>query len=162
MALDEGLRERLGLDADADEATILAKLDETLAELTAPPEQIEVPEPELVAAAPALPAGTVLIEEATLNELKDSAAQGVAARARQLTEDRDRAIEDAIKAGKTLPARREHWQKAWAADADGTKQMLASLAPGLVPLEDVGQPGGDPAAVDDEAEFDSLFSRKVG
>lgn len=156
MALDEGLRERLGLDADADEATILAKLDETLAELTAPP---ETPVPEPVAAA--LPPGTVLIEEATLNELKDNAAQGVAARARQLTEDRDRAIEDAIKAGKTLPARREHWQKAWTADADGTRQMLASLAPGLVPLEDVGQPGGDPAAVDDEAEFDGLFSRKA-
>lgn len=153
-ALDEGLRERLSLPADADEATILAEVENLVDKVTAPP----VPEP--VAAAPALPEGTVCIDEGVLAELREQAAQGVAARTRQLGEDRDRAIEDAIKAGKTLPARREHWQKAWTADADGTRQMLASLAPGLVPLEDVGQPGGEPVA-DDEAEFDNFFSRKV-
>jgi hypothetical protein len=159
-ALDEGLRERLGLDADADEATILEKLDETLAELTAP--TVPEPAPVPVAAAPALPEGTVAIDEATLAELREQASQGVAARARQLTEDRDRAIDDAIKAGKTMPARRDHWQTAWAADPDGTRQMLASLAPGLVPLEDVGEPGGEPANADADTELDHLFSRKAG
>ncbi|MER7131249.1 phage protease [Streptosporangium saharense] len=146
-ALDEGLRTRLGLGADADEATILSALDEALAERAEPTE----------AASPALPDGTVAIDEATLADLREQAAQGVAARARQLTEDRDRAIDDAIKAGKTPPARREHWQAAWTADPDGTRQLLASLAPGLVPLADIGQPGGEETGPADD-EFDHMFS----
>ncbi|WP_436759334.1 phage protease [Streptosporangium sp. V21-05] len=154
-ALDEGLRERLGLGADADEATILAAVDEALNERAEPTIPVEP-----VAAAPApLPEGTVVIEEAVLNELREQASQGVAARTRQLTEDRDRAIEDAIRAGKTAPARRDHWQKSWAADPDGTRDVLASLAPGLVPLADIGEPGGEPAGGSDiDADIDSLFS----
>jgi hypothetical protein len=161
-ALDEGLRERLGLGADADEATILSAVDDLVDKATAPPEPTPEPQPEPVAASPALPPGTVAIDEATLADLRQKAEQGVAARARQLTEDRDRAIDDAIKAGKTLPARRDHWQQAWAADPDGTRQMLASLAPGLVPLEEIGEPGGEPAEADDEAKYDHLFTRKAG
>ncbi|MEV4179934.1 head maturation protease, ClpP-related [Streptosporangium canum] len=150
-ALDEGLRQRLGLEADADEATILEKLDETLAELTEPPAPVAEP------VAAQLPAGLVAVEEAVLAELREQAAQGVAARARQLTEDRDRAINDAINTGKITPARREHWENAWKADPDGARQILASLAPGLVPMADLGVPGGeDTGAVDDE--FDRLFS----
>lgn len=161
-ALDEGLRERLGLGADADEATILSAVDDLVDKATAPPEPTPEPQPEPVAASPALPPGTVAIDEATLADLRQKAEQGVAARARQLTEDRDRAIDDAIKAGKTLPARRDHWQQAWAADPDGTRQMLASLAPGLVPLEEIGEPGGEPTELDDEAKYDHLFTRKAG
>lgn len=151
-ALDEGLRERLGLGADADEAAILAAVDDMVDKVTAPPA------PEPVAAAPALPEGTVAIDEATLNELREQAKQGVVARARQLTEDRDRTIDDAIKAGKTPPARREHWQKSWAADPDGTRDVLASLAPGLVPMVDIGEPGREPDSSGADAEFDRAFS----
>lgn len=157
-ALDEGLRERLGLEADADEATILSAINDLVDKVTAPPEP--VPESQLVpvAAAPALPEGTTAIDTQVLATLQEQAAQGVAARARQLTEDRDNAIAAAINEGKTLPARREHWQKAWAADPDGTKQMLASLAPGLVPLADVGEPGGEPDTTGEDALFDRAFS----
>lgn len=155
MALDEGLRERLDLPVDADEEAILAAIEDLMDKATAPP---AAPSAEPVAAAPALPEGTVAIDEATLANLREKAEQGVAARARQLTEDRDNAIAAAIAEGKTLPARREHWQQAWAADPDGTKQMLASLAPGLVPLADVGEPGGEPIATDEDALFDRAFS----
>jgi len=152
-ALDEGLRTRLGLAADADEATILAAVDEALNERAEPTPA------EPVAAAPApLPEGTVVIEETMLNELREQAAQGVAARTRQLTEDRDRAIEDAIRAGKTAPARREHWQKSWKADPEGTKELLASLEPGLIPMADIGEPGGEPDSSGEDAEYDRAFS----
>jgi hypothetical protein len=153
-ALDEGLRERLGLGADADEATILAAVDEALTERADP-----APAPT-ASAAPIVPTGMTLIDEATLADLRQKAEQGVAARARQLTEDRDRTIDDAIRAGKTPPARREHWQTAWAADPDGTKQLLASLAPGLVPLADIGEPGSEPTGERDD-EFDHLFTRSA-
>ncbi|MFI7125987.1 phage protease [Nonomuraea sp. NPDC050153] len=156
MALDEGLRERLGIDADADDEAILAAVDDLLDKATAPPLE---PTPQAEPVAAALPPGTVAVDEAVLADLREKAEQGVAARARQLIEDRDRAIEDAIQAGKTLPARRDHWKQAWAADAEGTRQALASLPAGLVPLEDLGEPGGEPA--DTDSEFDSLFSRKA-
>ncbi|MFI7468143.1 phage protease [Nonomuraea sp. NPDC049646] len=161
MALDEGLRERLDLPVDADDEAILAAVEDLLDKATAPPEPTPEPQPqpEPVAAAAALPPGTVAIDEATLADLREKAEQGVAARARQLTEDRDHAIAAAINEGKTLPARREHWEKAWAADPDGTRQMLASLAPGLVPLEDVGEPGGEPTNDDEDAFYDRAFSK---
>jgi len=151
-ALDEGLRERLGLGADADEAAILAAVDEMVDKVTAPPAT-----PEPVAAA--IPDGAVLVDSERLAQLERQAAEGVAARAQQRTEARDRALDDAVKAGKFPPARREHYAKAWDADPDGTKQLLASLADGLVPMADIGEPGGEPSSDDDE--FDRFFSTPV-
>jgi ATP-dependent Clp endopeptidase proteolytic subunit ClpP len=156
MALDEGLRERLGLDADADEAAILTAVDELVDKATAPPEP--APEPVVEPVAARLPEGTVIVDKATLDELRQQASEGVAARAQQRTEARDRAISDAISKGKVLPARRQHWQDSWDADPDGTRAMLDSLAEGLVPLADLGEPGGEPTDTGFDADVDRLFS----
>lgn len=156
MALDEGLRERLGLDADADEAAILTAVEELVDKATAPPEP--APEPVVEPIAARLPEGTVLVDKATLDELRQQASEGVAARAQQLTEARDHAISDAIRKGKVLPARKQHWQDSWDADPEGTRAMLDSLAEGLIPLADVGQPGGEPTDNGFDAEVDRLFS----
>jgi hypothetical protein len=150
-ALDEGLRERLSLPADADEAAILAAVDELTEAATAPP----TPTPEPVAAS--TPPGTVLVDETQLADLRAAAEDGRAAREQQRTEARDAAISAAIGDGKIPPARKEHWEKAWAADPDGTRQTLASLAPGLVPVADLGTPGGDE---DLDGDFDRLHSVK--
>lgn len=158
MALDEGLRERLGLPENADEATILAALDDKLNGPADPPPAEPAVEPP---ATPALPDGIVTIDEQTLTQLREQAAEGVAARAQQRTEARDRTISDAIKAGKIPPARREHWEQAWKADAEGTRQTLASLAPGLVPLADHGAPGGEETGDPLDAEIDRLFPPTV-
>jgi hypothetical protein len=160
--LSEGLRERLGIeDAELDEDALLAALDEALAERADNPDRTgELAEP--AAAVASLPPGTVAIDEATLAELREQAAQGVAARAQQVTEARDRALDDAVKAGKFPPARREHWATLWDADPDGTRQTLAALAEGTVPLADIGEPGGlDTGASSEDAEFDRLFSSAV-
>ena len=149
-ALDEGLRERLGLGADADEATILAAVDDMVDKVTAPPAT-----PAPVAAS--IPEGAVLVDSERLAQLERQAAEGVAARAQQRTEARDRALDEAIKAGKFPPARREHYAKAWDVDPDGTKQLLATLADGLVPMTDIGAPGGEPTGEADD-EFDRFFS----
>jgi ATP-dependent protease ClpP protease subunit len=159
--LSEGLRERLGItDAELDDDALLAALDDQLAAVTEPSTEPTIETPaEPVAAR--LPEGTVAIDEATLAELREQAAEGVAARAQQRVEARDRALDDAVKAGKFPPARREHWARLYDLDPEGTRQTLASLADGVVPLQDVGEPGGEPTDAD-ESEFDSLFSRKVG
>ncbi|MET8334369.1 phage protease [Streptosporangium canum] len=149
-ALDEGLRERLGLSADADEATILAAVDDMVDKVTAPPTT-----PAPVAAS--IPDGAVLVDSERLAQLERQAAEGVAARAQQRTEARDRALDDAVKAGKFPPARREHYAKAWDVDPDGTKQLLASLADGLVPMTDIGAPGGEDTGPADD-EYDRFFS----
>lgn len=106
-----------------------------------------------------LPPGTVAIDETTLNELRQQAQQGVAARAQQKREDRDRTLAAAVSAGKFPPARREHWEAYWDRDEEGARQALASLAPGLVPVEDAGAPGGEPTETFDDV--DRLFSTPV-
>jgi hypothetical protein len=154
MALDKGLRERLGLADDADEDAILAAVDalrETDSEATDDKPEDEQP------AAPALPEGIVTIDEATLTQLREQASEGVAARAQQRTEARDRALDDAIKAGKFPPARRDHWVRLYDADPDGAKTTLASLEAGLVPLADQGAPGGEETTESFDAEFDRMF-----
>lgn len=123
----------------------------------ADPEPLIPPPPEPQQPA-GLPEGVVTIDAAALGELRKQAADGAAARRQQQTEARDAAIKAAIGQGKIPPARREHWERLWNSDPDGTKSTLASLAAGTVPLEDVGAPG---AAEDTSAdnEFDRLFRR---
>lgn len=138
MSLSE-FRSRLGLDDTADEAAVLAALEERL----------KAPEP--VAATAALPDGVVAIEASTLNDLKVKAEAGARAEARQRTEDRDRFIAAAIADGKFSPARREHWTKAYDADPDGTRQTIDDLEMGLiVPVAAKGVAGGE-TEIDPEA-----------
>ncbi|WP_237072007.1 hypothetical protein [Mycobacterium avium] len=85
--------------------------------------------------------GLVQIEQAQLDELKAAAAQGVEARARQIAEDDERTVMAAIGQGKIAPARKDHWLAALKADREGTKQVLASLAAGLIPVNEVGHQG---------------------
>jgi hypothetical protein len=76
--LTEGLRQRLGIAENADEGTILAALDEALAERATdePPKA-------------ALPEGTVAIDAGILEQLRTDAAAGRAAREQQQAERRE-------------------------------------------------------------------------
>ncbi len=147
VALPDNVAEALGIDAAADEATVLAKIAELkTAAPAAEPEPDPAPTPEPVAAAAAAGApgvvnGLVQIEQAQLDELKAAAAQGVEARARQIAEDDERTVMAAIGQGKIAPARKDHWLAALKADREGTKQVLASLAAGLIPVNEVGHQG---------------------
>lgn len=157
--LSEGLRERLGLDAEAelDDEALLAALDEQLAAVTAPPATSEEPAaPEPIAAR--IPDGTVLVDAERLAQLEAQAAEGVAARAQQRVEARDRAIGQAVADGKFPPARRDHYAKAWDRDPDGTRELLDLLPKNSIPVADVGEPGAEPATTDDDAFFDAAFS----
>lgn len=140
------MRKDLGLQADADEATIVAALSEAAssAEIT-PPNTPQIPE------------GMTLVETAVLDDLRDGAAAGRSARDELDTQARDTAIVDAIADGRTTPSRREHWENSWAADAEGTRAMLAALAPGLaVPTNEAGH-AGEPEATADDALYTSVF-----
>ncbi|MBO0881555.1 MAG: hypothetical protein J2P17_14685 [Mycobacterium sp.] len=130
-AIPDYLAEALGVDASADEETVKAKL----AELVKPADE---PKPEAVAAA----AGNIVtVEASALDQLKADAAAGRAARDQQIADDDESTVMAAIGQGKIPPARKEHWLKALKADREGNKQVLASLAAGLIPVKETGHTG---------------------
>ncbi|CAN5564703.1 hypothetical protein BH24ACT5_BH24ACT5_15520 [soil metagenome] len=88
--------------------------------------------PPPVRAAAARTPGTVTIDEGTLATLRAAAAEGDTARQVLATRQRDEAIDGAIGTGRIPPARREHWAALWSADPEGTRTVLAGLAPGTV------------------------------
>lgn len=138
----DDVRQRLGVAADADEATVLAAMDEALDERNE-----EAP-------AAALPPGVVTVEAATLAELRAAAQRGDEARTRQEAEDREALVSAAVNDGRISPARRTAWLAQLAADP-GAAETLASLEKGLVP---VGAPiGYDDAAVTDSVSNDDYW-----
>jgi hypothetical protein len=144
------LRTQLGRPADAvlSGAEILAGLkerDDKVAQASAK-----------VSAAAKADEGTVRVDAAQWDAVQAAAKRGEEARAHQLTQHRDTVISAAIGAGKFPPARREHWQKLWAADPEGTEETIAALASGLVPLADIGDAGGEPGTAEDKV-YAELF-----
>ena len=142
-ALKLGLRDRLGLTASADELTdelLLAAVDEALDERAEETPTNKAPE------------GTVLLDEGKYQALQADAAAGRAARDEQVRAHRAALVESAIKDGKVPPARRDHWIAALNADEEGASAALAALAPGLIPLAELGH------AVEVESAEDSAYS----
>lgn len=58
------------------------------------------------------------------------------------------AVEAAVKDGRIPPARRKYWSESLAKDFDGFKAALDSLEPGLVPVTERGNGGGDHEGVE--------------
>ncbi|NKZ71844.1 hypothetical protein GTA09_20250 [Rhodococcus hoagii] len=143
--LIESLRERLGVNADADEATVLAAIDEALAE-----------QAETGAAGASNTADTVTVDRAQWETTVAEARSGQQARVQQLRDADEALVDAAIRDGKFGPARREHWLTALAADRDGATQAINSLAKGLVPLEEIGH-GQNSAETTDSVEENDLF-----
>lgn len=142
------LYNRLGLTdplEDVTEPVILAALDEALA---------EVP----VAEEPALPEGVIPVEAEVLDQLKADAEAGREALEAHKVAERSAIVEAAIKEGKVAPARRDHWLAALEADKDGTVEVLASLAPGLIPSAPVGVTDSpDTVLSDEDVLYSNLF-----
>lgn len=150
----DDVRQRLGVAADADEATTLAALDKTKTDLTAAEALLD----ERPAAA-ALPPGVVAVEATQLAELRASARRGDEARAQQEREGRERLVAAAVADGRISPVRREHWVNALAADA-GMAEVLAGLEKGLIPVDGEIGHAGDVVGADPEA--DALYASVFG
>lgn len=119
------LRQKLGLADDADEATILAAVDEALDERAEPQNTTQLPE------------GVVAIDAAQLDELRVHAEAGHQARLQQETDHREQVVNEAVRTGRIAPARREAWLNRLKADPE-EEATLNSLEPGLVPVKEVG------------------------
>ncbi len=154
--LKEGLAQKLGIAADADDETALQALDEALAERATDTPAVE-PTAEQVAAA-AQRNGLVLVDQAQHQQLIAAAQQGAEARAQQLREGDERTVDAAIQDGRIPPARRDHWLTAMSKDRDGSAAALASLAPGLIPVTEIGH-GVGAEATENDALYASLFGK---
>ena len=75
----------------------------------------------------------VRVDSSILDQLRKDAASGVEAYHKLHRQERDSTITAAINEGKFAPARREHWEKAWDRDPEGTKEAISSLSMGLIP-----------------------------
>lgn len=107
-----------------------------------------------------LPAGVMALDISTVEMLKEQAAAGQEALQRLVRQERDTTIEQAIKDGKFAPARRDHWQKLWDKDPEGTKQYIDGLSPGLLPTQLIGY--GQDATDADDALYAELFGTPGG
>lgn len=142
--ITKGLIDRLGItDAEPDEATILAALDEALAERAEPAPQFTPPE------------GTVLMDADQVAQLRADATAGAEARAQQISDRRAGIVDAAIADGRIAPARRDHWVAQLNADEEGASQVLASLTAGTIPMAANGYTGG----VNESSDEDALYSK---
>ncbi|WP_301354952.1 head maturation protease, ClpP-related [Corynebacterium ciconiae] len=162
--------QRLGCAEDADEATVLAALDEALAE-----QAVETPVPEddseefaegghseESAEAEHEQEGTsddepaeegeseqcleseetsdlvVTIDAAALEELREQAAYGAAARARDEQAGREEVIDAAIRDNRISVTARSRWMAAMEADPEGTREKLSRIPKDLIPRAELG------------------------
>jgi len=89
--------------------------------------------------------GTVRLDADTYQRLLHGAQAGLRAEGRQQSDDRNRIIDAAIREGRIAPSRRDHWLAKFNADEQEATTLLTAsadqggLAPGLVPVAQVGQ-----------------------
>ena len=145
-----GLRARLGVtDADATEETILAALDESLAEQPQPTIDMQVPE------------GTVLVDKGQWEQVKQDAEAGRQARAEQVTARRDALIADALREGRISPANSEAYRQMLDVDEERAARVLNALQPNTaVPVTEIGHAGGQGDEVADSSD-EELYARIV-
>jgi len=142
------MRTKLGLAANASEDDIVKSVAEVMDEF------VKDDSPQ---AGATLPKGTVAVDPAMLEQLKADAASGREAREQQRAEHRERLVQAAVADGRIAPASRDKWLTALKNDPDG-EANLASLAPGLIPVSELGHStndGSDAADLADAGELDA-------
>jgi hypothetical protein len=104
-----------------------------------------------------LPQGVMVVETEAWKALNDRVAASEAYRKSQEVKERDTVIAAAVSDGKFTVARADHWRRLWDADPQGTREVLATLRPNVVPVSDIGAagPGIEDAMLEDE--YKALF-----
>lgn len=150
-AIKAGLRERLGVtDADAADETLLAALDEALAEQATDPKAAILGEVTL-------PEGVVVVDAEALASLQAAAEEGRAARAEQVKGRRDAIVASALADGRIAPAAAVTWRAQLDANEEGTKALLESMPKNTVPVAEVGH--SDQVVTADDALYDSIYPK---
>lgn len=157
------MREALGLATDASDEELWAAI--AAAQPTPEPAPEATPDVASVAAAAQAAAGShgdmLLVDRSQIVALQASARKGEEAWAQLRTSERDQVLKQAMADGKFPPARRDHYQKLWDADPEGTRALVAALAPNLIPTSLSGHMGSDEAASEAAVAYDALYGKAV-
>lgn len=145
VPLSDDVRSRLGIAADADEGTILAALDEALAERADP----------TTPTAP-LPPGTVLVDSTLLDQLRADGAAGRAARDQQNTEDRERRVTAALNRGAIGAPAADPWRAA--IEKDPSLGAVLDSMPSVIPVGAIGHDGDGPA--NEVGPYEAVYGSK--
>jgi hypothetical protein len=156
MQLSAEVLSGLGLTAEATEeevnAALIARLtspvpadppapESEITVITPPVSELPAVEP-LAATTPEIPEGMQLIDQATLELLRNGATIAASLQTERDDRIRGQVLDTAIRAGKFPPARRDHYELLLKADPEGTTTLIDSLADGLIPVTEVGTEGG--------------------
>lgn len=128
------------------------------------PPETEAPQGEPAPTAVAIPEGMQLIDSATLANLQAGVAAAQRIEASQKAKEVDDMLDRAIKAGKFPRSRRAHYVELFKVDPEGTKQVIASLAPGLIPVEpgqELGAPGNEDDVDDNQNGYPETWAPTV-
>lgn len=146
--LKEGLAQKLGISADADDETLLNAVNAALADNTsdettegetgAADSTTELETPAQVAAA-AKRLGMTVLDAATETGLRADASAGREALARIQRQEDSAVVSSAVSDGKIPPSREAHYLGLMERDREGTTAWLASLPKeSAVPLSELG------------------------
>ncbi|MBB3040140.1 head maturation protease, ClpP-related [Hoyosella altamirensis] len=179
--LNEAICQRLGIPADADEATITAALEEALNERagddpTGTDEEGTEGDPD--ATTEEGPDGdaddadesaggddsdsdddgslTVTVDRATLRELQDAARYGMAARTREAAAARAARVDQAIAENRITRAARDRWIERMEADEEDTTARLNRIPKDTIPRNEIGHAA---PTDDDGSDFRSKLNK---
>ncbi|MFF0816626.1 head maturation protease, ClpP-related [Rhodococcus sp. NPDC003318] len=149
--LKETLATRLGTAADATDETIVAALDEALAE------QAEDRGGSGIEAR----AGVVTVDADQYAALQAEVATSREFRVRQEAAESRSYIDTAIKAGKFPPAKAEHYEKLLAAAPAETRALIDGMPANVFPVVEIGH-DGDAVNQDDHSAALTAVADRVG
>lgn len=96
---------------------------------------------------PQISDGTYLVDGDILRGYQERAVAGDRAVHALHLAERDTILASAVADGKFAQARKDHFERLWDKDPEGTRKLVDKLAPGLIPMASVGSAGefaGDP------------------
>lgn len=108
-----------------------------------------------------VPDGMVLVDAATLEEMRTGIAASNQLVKRQEKADRDAILDGAIRAGKFPKGRRAHYENLLLSDPVGGKALIATLEPGVVPVTEIGEQGSEVAAAAEQTAYPTGWRKTV-
>jgi hypothetical protein len=117
-------------------------------------EQPVAPAEKATAASTQIPEGTVLVDAAAFEEMKQRISQVDGLVEERRVNERDTKIAAAIAEGRIPPARAGHFRKLYDADAESALSVLATLEPGTIPVEKERGYNSDIAASAEDPGYD--------
>lgn len=162
--LSESALQKLGLDADADEAAI----DEAVEKLTVTPD-VGGAAPDVAAeptieqaAAIAAKFGQKLVDAAGHDQLVATVASLAARHEAEVANESESVIRDAVKSGRISPATADTWRDEIKKNPTGTKALIATLPENAaLPVGEYGH-GVDSEGSAVDAEMAGVYARLTG